>query len=741
MKNNKKNGKEKIVKHSLNPETKNGIIAIIVFALAGISLLSYFNLAGKVGQMISLYSRITLGWSYPVFPLILIFVGYFLLSPKSSRLKAVSYIGLLLFLLSLNGLLNLAVTGNNAIELIKQGEGGGYLGIFLSLPFQNIMGFWATLIVLAALTIISLLLIFNTTLSKLARSGLFIFWPIKAIINIPSGVKNIFHREKTSPNEAIEEEPKIEETSPQFSAKPVTLAQESNGQMKISVAPSDKKNAESTARIHRKVDLPIDLLNPKSEKPTSGDIQNNMEVIKRTLENFNIPVEMGEVSIGPTVTQYTLKPAEGIKLASITSLQNDLAMALAAHPIRIEAPIPGKSLVGIEVPNQKVAIVQLRETIESDEFKKRKSNLMIALGKDVSGKPWLADLARMPHLLVAGATGSGKSVCLNSIIVSLLYENGPDDLKFIMVDPKRVELQVYNNIPHLLTPVITDVKKTVNALRWAIGEMERRYEVLEKNQKRNIASYNATTKDTLPYIVFVIDEMADLMISAAAEVEGAIIRLAQMARAVGIHLVLATQRPSVDIITGLIKANITSRIAFSVASAVDSRTILDTSGAEKLLGRGDMLYISAELSKPKRLQGAYLADNDIHKVVEFLKQNNDKPEYQEEIVAKQHTIGGRMEFSEGDGDELFDEAKETVIQAGKASASLLQRRLKVGYARAARLLDLLEEQGMIGPADGARPRDVLINDAYSGNMGEPENNPESSLVESEDIPPEEIKEE
>ena len=413
---------------------------------------------------------------------------------------------------------------------------------------------------------------------------------------------------------------------------------------------------------------------------------------------------MGEVSVGPTVTQYTLRPAEGVKLSQITTLHNDLALALAAHPIRIEAPIPGKSLVGIEVPNRSIAVVTLREILEDQTFKNRVSNLTIVLGKDVAGKSYLADLDKMPHLLIAGATGSGKTVCLNSIIVSLLYQNSPQELKFILVDPKRVELTVYENIPHLLTPVVTDPHKTINALKWSISEMDRRFELLSQTGKRDIREYNKEAEDKLPYLVIIVDELADLMMAAPTEVEACIIRLAQMARAVGIHLIMATQRPSVDIITGLIKANITSRIAFSVASSVDSRTILDTTGADKLLGRGDMLYISAQLSKPVRLQGAFVSDKSIKALVKHLKAQA-KPEYLADVTERK-AIGLGIDSSLEE-DELLPQAKEIIWQANKASASLLQRRLRVGYARAARLLDLLEEEGIIGPADGAKPREIF----------------------------------
>jgi len=355
----------------------------------------------------------------------------------------------------------------------------------------------------------------------------------------------------------------------------------------------------------------------------------------------------------------------------------------------------------------------LRELLEYPDFKRRDSSLTVALGKDVSGKPSFANLQKMPHLLIAGATGSGKSMGIQSMIISFLYQNSPETLRLILVDPKRVEFSSYNGIPHLLTPVITDVTKTVNALRWAISEMDRRFDILAKNHKRNIDSYNLTAAEKMPYIVIVIDELADLMVAAAAEVEACIIRLTQMARAVGIHMIIATQRPSVDVITGLIKANVPTRIAYSVASLVDSRTIIDNSGAEKLMGKGDMLFMSQDLSKPRRLQGAFISDDEIKRVAKFLKDAcGNEANYQEEILEK-HGSPSSFEFYQsggnGDGDPLLSDAKEVVVQAGRASASLLQRRLRVGYARAARLIDLLENEGIVGPADGAKPRDILVN--------------------------------
>jgi len=436
--------------------------------------------------------------------------------------------------------------------------------------------------------------------------------------------------------------------------------------------------------------------------------------------NFGISVEMDEVTIGPTVTRYALKPAQGVKLSRIVGLQNDLALALAAHPIRIEAPIPGKSLVGIEIPNKVKSTVGLATLLADDKFQNSPKPLTIALGRGLSGKASFGNLAKMPHALVAGTTGSGKSVTIHSIITSLLYRNGPEDLKLILVDPKRVELTLYNKIPHLLTPVITDPKKTILALKWAAREMDRRYDVLETESVRDIESYHnniyAKAKkdeivEKMPYIVIVIDELADIMQAYPRELESAIVRLAQMSRAVGIHLILSTQRPSVNVITGLIKANVPTRIALQVSSQIDSRTILDQGGAEKLLGAGDMLYASAEMSQPDRLQSAFISEDEVKKVVAYLKKA-----YQDEIPQTIELTGsiekGSSLFNDsmdegGGDDDLYEDARETVMEAGKASTSYLQRKLGVGYARAAKLIDMLEERGVVGPGNGAKPREVL----------------------------------
>ena len=454
---------------------------------------------------------------------------------------------------------------------------------------------------------------------------------------------------------------------------------------------------------------PLNLLSEKvGSVADRGDIKKYAAIIEKTLDSFGIQARVSEVNGGPAVTQYALEIAAGTKIAKIANLQHDLALALATPTgtVRIEAPIPGKSLVGIEVPNRSLEVVGLKNILAAETMGSHKSKLAVSLGRDTASNPVVVDLDRMPHVLVAGTTGSGKSVLINAIIASLLFRNSPDELKLILIDPKRVELTNYNGIPHLLTPVITEPEKILSALKWAMAEMDRRYKLFQQVSVRNIQGYNEMSGfQALPYIVIIVDELADLMMFAPVEIEDAITRLAQMARATGIHLVVATQRPSVDVITGLIKANIPCRIAFNVSSMIDSRVILDTPGAEKLLGRGDMLFLPPDASKPVRIQGVFVQDSEINSLIKYLKDSGVAPEYTEEVT--QMPIG-RLVANYGDEDELFEEAVRTVCQYDRASASLLQRRLRVGYARAARIIDELESAGIIGPGDGAKPRDVLV---------------------------------
>lgn len=697
----------------IHKDVERAIWVVVFAALALILFLSMIDKGGAVGSYINKAAFLLFGYGAWAFPAVLLFVALFLVGGEDSRVRAGKISATAAFVLVYSAMLNIKIPPDQVFAYLNDGEGGGYAGLILGYPLLKLTGYWVTIITLVALGTIAILMMFGTKVFTLGRA---IVW---LIAKLPFG--GLFDGVKTTLAGKLKKEP---EFVPEIATESAGVPEEPKDQKEKKFAvnkqsfaksalPKEQKNEEFEqtlkARFRRKIDIPLTLLEKRDGVPSSGDIAANKEKIRKALENFGIMVEMGGTSTGPTVTQYTLKPNEGVKISAITALHNDLALALAAHPIRIEAPIPGKSVVGIEVPNSVIATVGLREILQSEQFRSRQSNLTLALGKDVSGAAYVADLERMPHLLIAGATGSGKSVAINALIVSLLYQNSPDDLKFILIDPKRVELTSYNNTPHLMTPVITDAKKTINALRWAVSEMDRRFDILAGTGVRNIEKYNQTGDNRMPYIVIVIDELADLMSVASKEVEALIVRLAQMSRAVGIHLVLATQRPSVNVITGLIKANITARVAFTVASQTDSRTILDSSGAEKLLGRGDMLFITSDLSKPKRLQGAYIDDKEIKAVVGFLREQAE-PDYLAEVTERKEGSsfqGGAGLFGDEEGDEFLDSARELVIRAGKASASYLQRHLRIGYARAARILDLLEAEGVIGPGEGAKPREVI----------------------------------
>jgi len=700
-------------KLSLSDDAKKTIWAIVLFVFALILILSWFGLANGVGQSINTALTQLIGWGFYLMPLVLILAGVALLRALHKEIYSMPFLGIAVFVLSFLGIFAMASFDTEKMY-------GGYLGWVIAYPFMKLLGIYAGYIIFVGLIIIAVIITFNISLKSLFA---------KFFAKKDEKGKMEFVKNAEGAKRGIEEPSAFDALmkkimpSPSFTVKGI-------GEQEKGLKPETEKEKiarkEEFQLLQSKMAMedykfpPPDLLEADSGEPTSGDIKANANIIKRTLQHFGIEVEMAEVNIGPTVTQYTLRPAQGIKLSKITTLQNDLSLALAAHPIRLEAPIPGRSLVGIELPNRVVTRVRLRNLIEQPEFSQNHKMLTIALGRDVAGNPVFAGLERMPHLLIAGATGTGKTICLNSIIASLLYRQAPNFLKLILIDPKRVEFPIYNGLPHLLTPVIVNAEKTVNALRWAVGEMERRFETLSAEKARDIILYNqkfvnGEVEEPLPYIIIIVDELADLMASHGREVEASVVRLAQMSRAVGIHLVLATQRPSVEVITGLIKANITSRVAFQVASQIDSRTILDGAGAEKLLGNGDMLFLSGDVAKPRRVQGTYVSEREVKKVAEFLTKQN-KSEYQQDITESkpgQATIWGVGSDAGAIDDDLYSQAKDLVIESNKASASLLQRRLRVGYARAARLLDMLEAQGIIGPGDGAKPREILVGEVRS----------------------------
>lgn len=697
---------------SLKTETKHGIYAVLFFVVALFLFMSAFNMGGVAGEFSYKILSYVFGVGYVLLPILFLLLGSSYIKSQTPNLGGMRIMSSILFLLSGLGIIDIA-TSSNPSEFSGE-HAGGFLGKILATPLVNLFDVYASIVFLGALLIISILVMFDT------KPNMMKFF--QNIYNFFTGKKN-----ENVEEESEDEEEEDEEEEPVEKIKKVpAVAAVREPEMKIAEKEEEmpiKKLKPSLMSNY--VPPPLSLLEEDKGKANTGDIKANSNIIKRTLMNFGIEVEMDEITIGPTVTRYALKPAEGVKLSRILGLQNDLSLALAAHPLRIEAPIPGKSLVGIEVPNKTKSTVGLATLLADDKFQHSPKPLTLALGRSISGKASFGNLAKMPHCLVAGTTGSGKSVTIHSMITSLLYRNGPEDLKFIMVDPKRVELTLYKNIPHLLTPVITEAKKAILALKWAAKEMDRRYDILESESVRDIESYhnnilgkNKTRAEgekeleRMPYIVIFIDELADIMTTYPRELESGIVRLAQMSRAVGIHLVLSTQRPEVNVITGLIKANVPARIALKVSSQIDSRTILDTGGAEKLLGAGDMLYSSGE-AQPERLQSAFISETEVKKVVSYLS-DAYKDEINAEINLTPASVGNDKGIFEStlDGedevdDEMYEEARATVIEAGKASTSYLQRKLKLGYARAARLIDVLEARGVIGPGDGAKPREVL----------------------------------
>ena len=688
--------RDKKKEYLLTLRTKKWIKGTLFFLVAIIVALSFLQKAGLVGQWLVWVLKMLLGDSRLTVTTIILalFAGGFVLLKSQKKVKILAIV--LAVAIAVIG-----VSGISANQNLNTAQGGlvGWIAKLL----LNGFGLLVSNIIFSAIILIALFIFLQFIWHESSKE--------KPIAILKSSDAPNFRIKGVEEDRQIPQQPKIslfKNGSNQLKQKPATA----------SVASNMNKGKYALP--------PIELLSKNETSPTSGNIKENSLVIKKTLENFGIPVEMAEVNVGPTVTQYAFKPAEGVKLSKITTLSNNLALALAAHPIRIEAPIPGKSLVGIEVPNKVRATVVLRNLIADANYQNAESPLLVALGKDVSGAPIYTALEEMPHMLVAGATGTGKTIFLNSLILSLLYKSTPENLRMIMVDPKRVEFQHYNDIPHLLCPVIYDAVKTINALQWLAKEMERRFEVFSEIPTRNLKSYNAnksvqTAGTQLPYIVLVVDELADLMAAKGRELEAGIVRLAQMARATGIHLVLATQRPSVEVITGLIKANITSRISFQVASQIDSRTVLDTSGAEKLIGAGDMLFLSSKSNKITRIQGPYISENEVKRVVDWVAENAKKVQEPQSVLIQslKDTLEAQQQSEEkggsdvffGDDDPLFEDVKRIVLETKKASASFLQRRLRIGYSRAARLIDMLEDKGIVGAADGAKPREV-----YGENM-------------------------
>jgi len=724
-----------------NPYVKNTVLSLVFFVLFLFFILSPFGLGGTIGKTTYTWFHGLLGYGYYVLPFLFIVQSYFYSIHKENTAYTktkIFFAGLLL--MSVLGILDISIA-----------ESGGVFGQFISTPLLHMFDRALGYIVLTAVFLISLIVLFEYSFGLRSETAeedeSFIATdqdletPKKAKIIMSTDTDENPVKDKVA--EVIKDKEYIKDTKKPLEAK---VSEES-------IVADDILSVSRKSLLLGKpyIPPPLSLLEKDKGKPEVGDIKLKANIIKRTLQNFGVQVEMDEISVGPSVTRYALKPAEGVKLSKILGLQNNLSLALAAHPIRIEAPIPGKSLVGIEVPNTVKTMVGLGTLLASDTYQKAPEPLLIALGKGVSGKMYYENLAKMPHTLIAGTTGSGKSVMIHNLITSLLYKNSPENLRFIFIDPKRVELTLYNKIPHLLTPVITDPKKAILSLKWAGKEMSRRYDLLEKHQVRDIDSYHKnvlmpaleeakkvtakkpeeadnleqTLPETMPYIVIVIDELADIMQTYPKELEAGIVRLAQMSRAVGIHLVLSTQRPSVNIITGTIKANIPSRLALQVASQIDSRTILDDRGAEELLGKGDMLFKTGAMASPIRVQSPFMTESETKAIVKHLINTMDYiPETIQLGTQDQEQAGTNAIFSSsfedsGDDDvddDLYEEAKQAVIDAKKASTSYLQRKFRIGYSRAARLMDILEQKGVVGAADGARPREVLVGKEQSGSQ-------------------------
>jgi S-DNA-T family DNA segregation ATPase FtsK/SpoIIIE len=739
---NKIKKQEEVAGFCLQNDTKRHILAIVFFVLFLFFLMAMFGSAGVIGAFFYKYLNYFLGYGYITFPTLLLLLGLSFLRCEYPSVGLTRIGGSVMFLFSSLGIMSIISKLYNANTTILA---GGILGEITSRPLEYLFDTSVSIIFLGAILIISILIIFDTKLELIKffeKTWAF----LGKIFNMgKTDASYISKKESEEKNEQVENEKDNEDEDEKGKSKDKLVKEDKQKKSKKGKGENSEedemfkesglKNAKTTGFNANYVPPPLSLLEEDRGKPNTGDIKANANIIKRTLANFGIEVEMDEITVGPTVTRYSLKPAEGVKLSKIIALQNDLALALAAHPIRIEAPIPGKSLVGIEIPNRAKSIVGLATLLADDGFQNANKPLTIALGRGISGRASFGSLAKMPHCLIAGTTGAGKSVTIHSIITSLLYKNSPRNLKFIMIDPKRVELTLYNKIPHLLTPVITNAKNAILSLKWAAKEMDRRYEILEKNSARDIESYHknlsAKLKESeksgdesekeendgyLPYIVIIMDELADIMSAYPRELEAAIVRLAQMSRAVGIHLILSTQRPEVNVITGLIKANVPARVALRVSSQVDSRTILDQGGAEKLLGAGDILYSSGE-NQPERLQSAFISEAEVKKVVKYLIEHNQDDEVPQEIILTPNSVGtidksifnSAFDANDSDNelDELYEEAKYCVLETKRASTSFLQRKLKLGYARAARLMDQLEEQGVIGPGDGAKPREVL----------------------------------
>lgn len=722
----KKRASRKSTKHTSQHVLPDGfwpqVTGVVLVVSALLLLIAIFGAGGSFLDWLLGVSMSTFGLATYILPLLFLFVAVSIFKAENNKIPFVMKFATVLLVIWLAGFIGITGDQPSNSDLASSGQSGGLVGWMANQFMLAILNVTTGAIVYVVLIVITLLFVLRISPQVVIQSFADLFKREESPVREGNAAVAARAQALDKPVTTKIGELKLNE------GVPTTMSvDEKKGTRLNSLRDSIKtdKSAEDQAALITRSDPnweapSLDLLEKKQSPADAGDVKHNAQIIKDTLGEFNIDVEMEGANIGPKVTQYTLRPPSGVKLTRITALETNIALNLAAQALRIEAPIPGQRAVGIEVPNRKAADVRLHGILSSRSWTTVHEPLGFAIGKDIGGEAVVGELNKMPHLLIAGQTGSGKSVMINTLLCSLLYRNSPSDMRLILVDPKQVEMAPYADIPHLLTPIITEPEKCISALKWAVNEMERRYSLLAEEKLRDIKSYNEKNQEeAMPYIVVVIDELADLMMVAARDVESLVVRLAQKARAVGIHLVLATQRPSVDVITGLIKANVPARIAFTVASQVDSRTILDGMGAEKLLGQGDMLLKTATMNKPKRIQGAWVTDEEVIKITDHLRMQRP-PQYDDEIVAQPVQLNGKggvvMDFDGGGEDDMYKDAVRVVADARKASTSLLQRKLRIGYSRAARIMEEMEEQGVIGPADGARPRDVLIasaDDLYS----------------------------
>jgi S-DNA-T family DNA segregation ATPase FtsK/SpoIIIE len=742
----------------VNPRLRSEVLGIFLLAAGIISIISLLDFnTGSIGLYLSKFLKYSFGLGAFVIPLLMIIIGGFYIKKDQGIVYSIRFWGLALLYISLLALTHhFLIFENREILPESLASGGGLIGGMILFILRKFFGFYGAFIILIASSLCGILIattwsLYQTYLAAKERTQQGLSTAYEQIEKVGSFYNQEKDRQFLRKNNKDEQE-ELDEEIAAITGRPLIdslLEQAAHQEAEEASYKARREEPVQKAREnvvelkHKqhnkgKIEDNHSILEPEStfvagyvlpplsilQKSTNQtdskrakEVANNAKILESTLESFNVKAKMIHISQGPTVTRYELEPAPGVKVSKIVNLADDIALSLAASGVRIEAPIPGKAAIGIEVPNKVLASVPLRDVLESNEFLKATSKLVVALGKDIAGQTVTADLGKMPHLLVAGSTGSGKSVCINTLLTSILFKATPQEVRLILIDPKVVELTNYNGLPHLLTPVVTDAQKAASALRWAVQEMERRYEMFAAAGVRDIGRYNdlidsfpvgeGSSGEKIPYILIIIDELADLMMVSPVDVEDAIIRLAQKARAAGIHMVLATQRPSVDVITGLIKANVPSRIAFAVSSQIDSRTILDMAGAEKLLGKGDMLFYPIGMSKPLRVQGAFIADSEVEELTEYIKKQVEPPEYMEGITAcenlKKEENGSNL-FE----DELFEEAVRIIMELNQASASMLQRKFRIGYTRASRLIDTMEEMKIIGPNMGSKPRDIIM---------------------------------